>query len=141
MLPKWHILYGAIFTVILYFIFRINLLQSILIFFSSVIIDVDHYFWYIKNKRDFSLKRAYNWHIKMPKDLPEPFLHIFHVIEILIVLSILSYFWIGFLFVLIGILFHSILDLIEMSYYNTLKLREFSILNYLIRKKLNKKIK
>ena len=59
MLPKWHILFGAIFSMLVYFIFNINLFQVSLIFLASIFIDFDHYLFYVFRKKDFNLKRVY----------------------------------------------------------------------------------
>jgi len=135
MLPKTHIVLGAIFSILLFFLLDISLMNSLLIFFASFLIDVDHYLWYVFNKRDFSLKRAFNWHVKT-KDKSKyiPFMHIFHTIEFIILLSILSFFFEIFLFFLIGILFHSILDLISMFYDHSFNEREYSLIFYIFKK-------
>jgi hypothetical protein len=133
MLPKWHIVLGAIFSILIYFLFNISLFQASLIFLASVFIDVDHYIWFVLNKKDWNLKSAYEWHKKIPLN-HKPFIQIFHTVELLIILLILSYFWFGFLFILLGIVFHSILDLIEMSYTRTIHLREYSLIAAYLKK-------
>ncbi len=135
MLPKWHILFGAIFSALFYLIFKISIFNSILIFLSSVFIDIDHYAWYVNKKKDFSLKNAYIF-LKLFKK-PKPIMMLFHTIEFLLIVFLLSFFWKGFLFILIGMLFHSLLDIIEMSYENELHFREFFLLSYLLSDKSN----
>jgi len=59
MLPKYHIILGFLFSLILFFISpSINILEASIIFFSSFLIDVDAYLIYIFAKKDFSLVNA-----------------------------------------------------------------------------------
>ena len=135
MLPKTHIILGAIFSAIILLIFQITIIESILIFLASFLIDVDHYLFYVFREKNYSLKKAYTWHGAMEKN-HRPIMHIFHSIEFLILLGILSFFWKDFLFILIGILFHSALDIGSMLYDKNFA-REMSLLRYLIRDKKN----
>ncbi len=130
MFPRIHILFGAIFSILIYFILHFTILSIILIFLASVFIDVDHYLWYINRKKEFSLKKAFYFHKNLPIN-HKPVMHIFHNIEFLAIISILSYFYNIFLFILIGILFHLILDLIAMLHEKHIG-REFSLIRYII---------
>ena len=68
MLPKQHLFYGAIFALALFLIFpEIGLIGGLLIFFSTVLIDFDHYIYYVIKKKDLSLKNAYNSYLLMWK--------------------------------------------------------------------------
>ena len=115
MLPKYHALLGFVFTYIFYWFTSITIFQASLIFLASVLIDFDHYIWYVQRKKDYSLKKSYIWlkknlHFKKPK----PVMMIFHTIECIILIGILSFYFNIFLFILIGMLFHSILDVIDL---------------------------
>jgi len=127
MLPKSHILSGAVFSVIIYLIFPITPFQFTLIFLSSFLIDFDHYLFYAFNEKNLSLKKAYKWFvkkrekwIKLPlkekKQYKKP-LFIFHGIELWIILFALSSININFIYILIGIGFHMVLDFIDLIYY------------------------
>jgi hypothetical protein len=121
--PKIHFIVGTFFVIILHFIFpQITLLNLLIILFSSVLIDVDHYFYYIFIKRDFNLIKAYKWFkegvrktrrlpLKERKKMYTGF-YMFHGIEPLIVLFLLgisvSQF---FFFVFLGFSFHLLLDI------------------------------
>jgi hypothetical protein len=134
MLPKTHLIFGAIFSVLVYFFFSITFFQASLIFLSSFLIDIDHYLLYICRKKDFSLKNAYLWHknIEVPH---KPFLHIFHTIELILLIGIFSFIFQSFLFVLIGILFHSIFDTVFIMYYcRNFYAREFFLTKYFLTK-------
>jgi hypothetical protein len=121
--PKIHFLIGFLFITLLHFIFpQITFLNLLIILFSSVLIDVDHYFYYIFIKKDFNLIKAYNWFkegvrktrrlpLKERKKMYTGF-YMFHGIEPLIILFLLgisvSQF---FFFVFLGFSFHLLLDI------------------------------
>src|SRR3989344_1082095 len=132
-----HLTMGIILSLIFYPFFNYLV---IILFFSSFIFDVDHYIEYMIRKKDFSIIKAYKEAQelnKKQKALKQIFiidvLHIFHTIEFIIILGILSLFSKLFLMVLIGLLFHNLLDIIEMSYYKTFKSRSPSIILWLIK--------
>lgn len=123
MFPKWHILFGAIFAFLIWiFSPKIGIIGAILIFLSSVLIDIDHYLYYLYRKKNFNLKRAYKWFKDNEKrfaDIPpfkinEVYFPVcwLHGFEIMIILAILSLFWNFFLFILVGFTFHLLLDII-----------------------------
>ena len=114
-----HITMGIILSLIFYPFFNYLV---IILFFSSFIFDVDHYIEYMIRKKDFSIIKAYKEAQelnKKQKTLKQVFiidvLHMFHTIEFIIILGILSFFSKLFLMVLIGLLFHNLLDIIEMA--------------------------
>lgn len=129
MLPKWHAVLGAIFAALIVAFSQIGLYGFILIFFASVFIDFDHYLLFVIRKKDFNLGNAYKFFKHTPNKKQ---FQLFHTIEFFTIIAILSYFSIAFLFILIGMLFHLILDLIAAAYMNEIHLREFSFIRYLI---------
>ena len=152
MLPKYHILLGFIFSAILFLIFpSINIISAGVIFLSSFLIDVDHYIYYVFKKKDFSLKRAYKWFVEKNNRLsrlgprkkrkykfPILFFHNFELIIFLILFSLLN---IIFLYILIGFLFHLLLDYLKMIYDKDLLLLKISIIYVLITNKFKKDLK
>ena len=137
MLPKWHILFGAIFSLILYLFLDVSLINSAIVFLASVLIDFDHYLFIVKRNKDISLKKAYIWHKNMGQH-HKPVVHIFHTVEFLVLIFILSLFSTFFLFILIGMLFHSIFDLIELGYNKRISCREYFLTRYLLTKDKSK---
>ena len=130
MYPRYHILLGLLFSLTIYLLFPITIIQASLLFLSSFLIDVDHYLFYIWRKKDFSLKNAYNYHIQLGKINPKnkkPAMMIFHTAEFIILLAILSYFIPILTFILIGLLFHLILDM-----FHHLTSKEYFLIKYLI---------
>jgi len=125
MLPKTHTLLGLIFSLLTFLIFpEIGSQGFLIIWAASVLIDVDHYIYYVFVKKDFSLIRAYKWcklmtdeMIKTPHKerikLKDNLVFIFHGIESLVIFGILSFYHQIFLYIWIGFLFHHLLDLIS----------------------------
>ena len=151
MYPKQHIIFGLFFSLILFLLFpKIGFFGAVVIFASSVLIDVDHYIYYVFKKKDFSLKRAYIWNVEISKKFchlskeqrkkfHKPF-HFFHGIEILIVLFFLGIIYSFFFFILIGFSFHLILDF----FYEVKKMGvvtcKFSFIDDFLKSKKYKKI-
>ena len=146
MLPKYHIIIGAITTTIIAFIFPLTYIQLITIFLSSFLIDVDHYLLYVFKTKDYSLKNSRKYFFKRrkrwiklsnkeKKQYKRP-IYIFHGIESWILLITLSLYTKLIWFVLIGFLIHIILDYIEIIYLKDSFYSKFSQLYvYLTNKK------
>lgn len=131
MKPITHLILGIILAVILFVtIPEISLIQLGIIVAASVLIDIDHYFYYVYKKKKLNPIKAYKWYIgnrkkccSMSKEQKEK-VHFgtcfLHGIEILILLFILGFFVSNvFYFILIGFTFHLLLDLsVEIIYYN-----------------------
>lgn len=129
MLPKYHILFGFLFSLILFLIFPFIAISGFFIIFaSSVLIDIDHYIYFIFSKKDFSLGNAYKYFfekrkkyifaLKSVKEKINPTMYFLHGIEILLILFLLGIFVNKiFLFIFIGFAFHLFLDVLEQVYY------------------------
>src|SRR3989344_6581398 len=151
MLPKYHIIFGFLFSLILWIIFpSISILGALIIFFSSFLIDVDHYLFYVFKNKIFSIKKAYNYFFElrkkaMTKSLKEkrikianPLMYLFHGIEVLLILFLLGFFINKiFLFIFIGFSFHLFLDLVEIIYYG-FRIAKISLIFDFV-KKINEK--
>jgi len=129
MLPKHHALFGIIFAGIIFLTFpKVGLLGLFIIWASSVLVDVDHYLFYVMTEKDLNLKNAYksfdkqtSKFFKLPleerRKIKEDALYIFHGVETLVILLVLFLFLplplsITPLLIFLGVLFHNILDLI-----------------------------
>ena len=124
MLPKTHFLFGILLSFILVYFFDFSLVGGIIIVLATVLIDVDHYLYYVYLKKDWNLKNAFSWFVDQGKKLDpltreqrNEFYHGFcflHGVEVLMVLYLLGIFISPyFLFVLFGFAFHLGLDLIH----------------------------
>lgn len=142
-----HLFYGFILSLVLFPL--IGLINSLLVFFSSFLIDVDHYLYYVYIKKDFSLRRAYYWFVenrkkykkldKIKKEKSRVAMLYFHGFETIILLFILGYFISFFNYIGIGFLFHIILDLFDQRKYQE-RIDKISILYdyYRYKKKLKR---
>jgi hypothetical protein len=140
MYPRWHILFGAIFTLIIWIaIPGISFLPLTLIFLSSFLIDFDHYVVSAYKTKNLSLKNSFKYYkddrIKAEKEIAQGIkrksdFHLFHTIEFHILIGLLSFFWIGFFYIFVGMMFHSMLDVAEMTKKRALHRREFFFFNW-----------
>jgi len=127
MLPKFHILYGLLLSLAVLFLFpQIGFVGFLIIWVSSVLIDIDHYLYFVWLKKDFNPKNAFKWFMDNNKRynlLPKSerkkyyfgnyFLHGFEAIFILVLLFYLTK-NMFILYILLGFLFHQIIDFIDL---------------------------
>lgn len=125
MLPKWHLFLGFFFALTLFLVFpEIEIAGFVIIFFSTFLMDLDHYIYYVFKKRDLSLKNAYKWFCKRQKKIHslsreqrnkvKGIFCLFHGVEVLVILFFLGFFISKYFFyVLIGFTFHLLLDIIH----------------------------
>ena len=141
MLPKWHIFWGLVFSISFkLFVPETPYVFIALIWFASVFIDFDHYLAAgIKtNNWKFNKALQHNYqkredilNLKQKKDLCEKGdFHIFHTIECHLLIGLLSIFFTPLFFIFIGMVLHSILDIIWMVYHDLIKSREFFFFNH-----------
>ena len=141
MLPRWHIVSGAILALVLYLaVPGIRPLYLCLVFLSTFLIDFDHYMCAVKNTGNLSLFNALEYHEQQHKEHKEHEkkgikikgdFHIFHTIEFHILVGLLSFLWIGFFYVFMGMMLHSILDIVNMTHDNALHRREFFFFHWI----------
>jgi hypothetical protein len=120
MLPKYHIITGFIASVIFLYL-GFPPLAAITIFITSFLIDIDHYFIYIYKTKKFDLRDAYHFCVNLgrkwrklsykQKREHKMTIMIFHGIEFWLLLFLLSFLHPFFLWVLIGVLVHIVIDL------------------------------
>lgn len=123
MMPKWHILFGFIFSLIIVSFFNLSWIQGAIVFISSILIDLDHYVLYIFKERNFHPLRFWNWSLyrtkkwkgfsKKEKKLHRESHFLLHGVETILVLFILSFIWEFFFWVFLGFSFHIFLDICE----------------------------
>ena len=129
MKPPFHIIFSLIASLILFFL-NLEPLLILLFFLSAVLIDADHYFFYIIRKKDLNFMRAYKYFKK-----PRISVYIFHTIEFFLLLLILSLFFNFFWPIFFGCLFHIILDLTyELTQKHKKYKRIYSLVLYLLKK-------
>lgn len=145
MLPRWHILFGALFGLFLWIVWpRVGFMGAFIAFLASFLIDFDHYLGAACKTRKLGLLSAFEYYriegmrekarkimgIRQRRDF-----QIFHTIEFhLLILIIGIWVWPIFLWIFIGMLFHSILDIIQMAYEDALYIREYSLFKWAVRR-------
>ncbi len=148
MLPKWHVFLGLVFSLVLWAFFPdIRWYFILVLFLSSVLIDFDHYMTFIWKKGSWSLPDAFDYYIKQIDTIISErkrgiirkgdFI-IFHTIEFHAVVLALGFLYPVFLYVLAGMVFHSLSDLVYLTYEGYVYRREFFLTNW-IRMKLKEK--
>jgi len=139
MLPYLHVIIGAVLALLVSFMLNVGFVYSLIIFLSFVLIDFDHYLIYLFRKKNFSLKKAYNYFLSLRNKkgkmkLFHP-LCLFHTIEFLFIIFILSFFSKIVFFIFVGFLSHSIFDIIDLAIRKKLYVREFSLIRYIKNRK------
>jgi len=129
MLPHRHIVYGFLAALALYLIFpAIGLLEFSLIFLASFLVDVDHYMSYVWKTGNPSLPKAYRYLVKKRQDFInlsfkqrkqylkayKRNIFIFHGMEFILFLIILSLFYPLIFWVIIGVTIHLLIDFHEL---------------------------
>jgi len=130
MVPRHHILFGLIFSILVW-IFGVPLFFSLIIFLSSFLIDIDHYFYYAIKNKNWSIRKAYNCGIEDSKKkthISKPLFAFFHTLEFLIILFCISLFYKILFFVWVGFMFHMALDIIDMDEHGELNMKNLSLI-------------
>jgi len=144
MLPRWHIFWGLIFTGIIWLSSpSIEYYYLIILFLSTVLLDIDHYINAAYKEKNLSLRKAFSYYSRLNKRIKfqelkgirkkEDF-HPLHTVEFHLVIAILAYFFTPFIFVFLGIVFHSLLDLFSLIYRRRIYLREYFLIFWIYKK-------
>jgi len=110
MLPGIHFMTSAIMAASLFPGFGWKVMFVI---FAGFLLDADHYILFLIKEKSFNLVKAYNYFrygncsIILKNDVL-----VFHTIEVLVVLAVLSLYSEIFLMIILGVLLHIILDVI-----------------------------
>ena len=133
---KDHIIAAIIFSAALFPIFK---WFTLIILLSAVLIDGDHYLWYIIFRKKWSFKKAYYYR---RDGTFHDLLDIAHTIEFWILIAILAIFFNFFFLVLVGITFHFILDFFYVRFIDPTKsdFRTFSVITWAYRRRTKSNI-
>jgi hypothetical protein len=115
----------TILAVIAYFIIQpfVGTQFALIFAISSVVIDMDHWFWAIHKAKKWWLHEAYFWNLNDMKRMHEnetkgkkfsPVLHVFHTTEFILLVLAASFFLPVLWPVFWGIAFHNICDSAKM---------------------------
>lgn len=136
MLPRWHVIFGLVFCIVFKIIAPETTYVSLfLIWFASVFIDFDHYLIAAFKHGKISPFDAINHGYESRQNIlnqksdfgmcEKSDFHFFHTIESHILVGIIALFFFPFFFIFIGMVFHSLLDLIWLVKNDVLDSREF----------------
>lgn len=133
MLPKTHFFASFLLMLVIWPFFGF---WSLFVLLGGVFIDVDHYLRYIFLKKNWNLKKAYYFFKRRDCNCLKKEVYIFHTIETLILLIILSFFHKLFFITLIGWLLHISMDFFYNKRTHKIKFGKRPIFTDLIIKRL-----
>lgn len=139
MRPLAHLLASTIIAALLYPIFGWKVISIIA---GGVLVDIDHYFWCIFKHKNLDVIDCYKYYIdgldkeKYKKNLG--ILLVFHTIEFLLIMIILSFYNNLFLFFIIGLLAHYLLDLIAIYNLAGHLIANHSIISWIYKNRIQK---
>lgn len=105
---------------------------------GSVLIDVDHYFLYVQRTGRFAVRGMFRWYEdlwKIEKTIPYVGLCLFHTVDFFLLVAILALAWPLLFFLLAGLLFHFIVDLIYLIRKGIPFIRPYFLIEHLIRRR------
>jgi hypothetical protein len=131
-----HVIYSLLVSLVL---FPFVGWYALIVFLAGFLTDADHVFWCYLKFRDINLKRckAYCQGLADDRNIKEfkQVLLVFHTFEFWLLLAVSSLFFPFALYILVGALFHLVLDI-----YSRLKLfgtvGHYSVLRFLLSRKL-----
>ena len=129
----------TILAVIAYFIIQpfVGTKFALIFAVSSVVIDIDHWFWAIYKAKKWWLHEAYFWNLEEVKQMNaheargrriKQVFHIFHTAEFILLTLAASLFLPVLWPVLLGMVFHDCCDMLRMLITKTFKRRRWSLL-------------
>ena len=128
-----NILFHFFINILLVLPFKLSLFEILLVGIGGVLIDIDHILFMIFKKKLYSIKDMLKFH-RINFKLMTPHFFIFHMVEIILLFMITSYFlnWHVFL-ISVGFALHYLMDIIKYLWvYKSFKpwISYFSIITY-----------
>ena len=143
MRPYYHIIFGAIFSILVWIAApQLNYLYAILLFLSTFLIDFDHYLCSALKTKKLGLFHSFAYHKEIRKrELTEKArgikqrgdFHLFHTVEFHILVGLLGFLWIGFFYVFLGMIFHSLIDVYSLLSDKMMYRREFFLTAWILK--------
>ena len=113
-----HIVIGIPFSLVLLYLFK-DIQFSILFFISSVLIDIDHPISMAILDKTINIHKIFNTLKEINynglKNYEEKLFCIFHTVEFMLVLALMSFYFAILIPILFGIIFHVIIDIITVG--------------------------
>ncbi len=127
-----HFLVSTVIAIMLYPFFGI---AALLTYVGGVLVDIDHPLEYLFKYKSLNLKKSYNYYRGMDLKAHIKTIRIFHNIEFIAIIAIISFLNNTFIPILIGLVLHIVMDIIaEKKIYK--KAYNYSIIRLLKRKVL-----
>ena len=134
-----HLLISLIIAVAFY---PLHSWKVVFIIVGGVLIDIDHYFWYVYKYKELSIIKSYKFYIKNinENNFSNVFgiLLAFHTIEFLLLMLALSFYNQFVLIFTIGLLSHYVLDLIYLCFIPKRLIVNHSIIYWVFKNKIQK---
>ena len=105
---------------------------------GSILIDVDHYIFYVQRSGRYDVVGMFRYFRDVDRNLVKiPYLGvcIFHTAEFFLLVAILSAFFPACKFLLFGLFFHLLLDIVDLVRLKCPFIRAYSLTEHLIRRK------
>ncbi len=105
---------------------------------AGILIDADHYLAYVIRRRDLSVRRMFRYFNEfqsVERTVPYFGLCLFHTADILLLIGILSWFFPLLRPVVAGMLFHHLLDIIDLTRKGVPFIRAFFLVEHFIRRR------
>lgn len=121
----------------------LGLKQAALFAAGSVLIDIDHYIYYVQRCGKFGLRGMFRFHDELFLNrgrIPYAGICIFHTVDFFVLTALAAAFVHGDLyFFLFGLLFHFFIDIITLSKHDYVFGRAFFVIEHLIRARRHRK--
>lgn len=132
---KAHMVQGAVASAVMFQ--YLTYAENAVLFLSVVLIDVDHWFDFAVVNRRYGVRDMFKYHGWVWKHKDAVYgISVFHTAEVFLALFLLGYlnhyFWIIFA----GFIYHMALDLFSLYRHGIFFNRAFSIIEYVIRKRM-----
>ena len=105
---------------------------------AGILIDADHYLVYVMRRRNMSIRGMFRYFDEfktVEKSVPYFGLCLFHTVDVLFLVGILAWFFPLLRPVVAGMLFHQLLDIIDLTRKGIPFIRAFSLVEHFIRRR------
>ncbi len=130
-----HVLTHFFINVLIGCIAKLKFIEILLLGLGGIFPDIDHILYIIFGEKIHSIKKAWKFH-KREFKLMRPHFFVLHFIEIIIILSVVSYFINWYLFLIfLGFILHWIADAIKyLWFYKSLLpwIKYYSLIGYFL---------
>ncbi|MBI3026473.1 hypothetical protein HYY70_00015 [Candidatus Woesearchaeota archaeon] len=134
-----HFLLSLIIAILMHALYE---WKALFILIGGVLIDIDHYVWYIYKYRKFNLIDCYKFYADANTSMNfKPhfgLLHVFHTLEFLLAVAALSFYNEFALLFLVGLIGHYLLDLIWYITVPKCIIADHSIIHWIVKNQIQK---